>query len=284
MNKYFIFLIIFFVVANCSCTSKTSNSISVVKKNAGAVQTPSKQNHEVFQSDSIKKYSQLLKPLYVEVEPADLAETWRLPFGLPNRSDLNNINFISGFGAYRSTRVKGHKHSGIDIVPADKKSKLDVYAVSKGVVCFINQEAPVKTVIIKHRLKDGSIIYSSYIHLKEIYTERGKTVDDSTKIGVLYTKSEALKYGGNFDHLHLEIKKRIDDFSCASWLCMSREELDEYFINPSEFFKQHLLKISRKTAMCGSTSFFRCKTYWQINSKLAKLEGSNQEPGESAEV
>lgn len=76
--------------------------------------------------------------------------------------------------------------------------------------------------------------------MKEIFTERGVQVDESTKIGVLYTKSEALKYGGNFDHLHFEIKKRIDDYSCASWLCMSSEELDEYFENPSEFFKNHL--------------------------------------------
>ncbi len=153
---------------------------------------------------------------------------------------MNYITFISGYGTYRSTRVKGHMHSGIDIVPDDKKNSVDVFAVSKGIVCFVNHDAPVKTIIIKHKLKDGLIIYSSYIHLKEIFTERGKMVNELTKIGVLYTKKEALKYGGNFDHLHFEIKKRVDDFSCASWLCMSREELDEYFINPSGFFKEHL--------------------------------------------
>lgn len=195
---------------------------------------------EAIQPDSIKKYSQLLKHLYVEVDPTEPSENWFLPFDLSDRSNLGKITVISGYGAYRSSRIKGHKHSGVDIVPTDKKRALDVYAVSKGVVSFINQDAPVKTVIIKHKRKDGTVIYSSYIHLKEIFTDRGKKVDESTKIGVMYTKSEALKYGGNFDHLHFEIKRRIDDYSCASWLCMSREELESYFMNPIDFFKRNL--------------------------------------------
>jgi len=192
---------------------------------------------EAIQSDSIKKYSQLLKHLYIEVDPTEPAEKWFLPFDFPDRSELGNITFISAYGAYRSTRVKGHKHSGVDMIPANKKNSLDVYAVSKGVVCFVNHDAPVKTVVIKHKLKEGNVLYSSYIHLKDIYAERGQVVDEKTKIGILYTKSEALKFGGNFDHLHFEIKKRIDDYSCASWLCMSLEELDKFFINPTVFFK-----------------------------------------------
>jgi murein DD-endopeptidase MepM/ murein hydrolase activator NlpD len=239
MNKYQISLIILLLCAVYACTSVTTNS-NRMAVGADTIEATIVPSPEVIQPDSIKKYSQLLKQLYIEVDPPEKAERWFLPFSFPDRSNLGNITFISGYGSYRSTRVKGHKHSGIDIVPADKKKSLDVYAVAKGVVCFVNQEAPVKTIIIKHKQKDGSLIYSSYIHLKDIYTVRGKTVDESTKIGVLYTKSEALKYGGNFDHLHFEIKKRIDDYSCASWLCMSREELDAYFINPTNFLKSQL--------------------------------------------
>jgi|WetSurMetagenome_2_1015567.scaffolds.fasta_scaffold28156_3 murein DD-endopeptidase MepM/ murein hydrolase activator NlpD len=239
MSNYRKYLVLLLLCTTCSCTSRTNNNNSNATS-TDTVKTAYVNIPEAFQSDSIKKYSQLLKQLFVEVEPTEPAEKWFLPFDLPDRSNLGNVTFISGYGAYRSTRVKGHKHSGVDIVPADKKSKLDVYPVSKGIVCFVNHDAPVKTVIIKHKLKDGPAIYSSYIHLKDIYAERGQTVDEKTKIGVLYTKSEALKYGGNFDHLHLEIKKRIDDYSCASWLCMSREELDEYFINPYNFLKTHL--------------------------------------------
>ncbi len=247
MNKYLVFLIISLLLVNCSCTSKANSNSNFMKENAGTVKPFAKPTLEVIRSDSIKKYSPLLKQLYVEVDPPESVERWFLPFDLPDRSNLGNITFISGYGANRSTRVKGHKHSGIDIVPADKKNSLDVYAVAKGVVCFVNQEAPVKTVIIEHRLTDSTVIYSSYIHLKEIYTERGKMVNESSKIGLLYTKTEALKYGGNFDHLHFEIKKRIDDYSCASWLCMSREELDEYFINPFKFFKEHLIFTNIRT-------------------------------------
>lgn len=214
MDKNYKYLVVLLLCAVYSCTSRT-NSNNRITTSKDTVKIKDGPSSEVGQSDSIKKYSKLLKKLYVVIDPDELAETWHLPFDLPDRSNVKNITFISAYGSYRSTRVKGHKHSGIDIVPADKKNSLDVYAVAKGVVCFVNQEAPVKTVIIKHKLKDGSVIYSSYIHLKEIYTERGKLVDESTKIGVLYTKSEALKYGGNFDHLHFEIKRRIDDYSCA---------------------------------------------------------------------
>lgn len=220
-----------------SCSSGINNNNQHKSEITDTIKNADASSFEVIQSDSIRKYSKLLKNLYLEVDPPQPSEDWFLPFDLKDRSDLTMITFISSYGAFRSTRVKGHKHSGIDIVPANKKLSTDVYAVSKGVVCFINQEAPVKTVIIKHKLKDGTAIYSSYIHLKEIFTEQGKMVDESTKIGVLYTKSEALKYGGNFDHLHFEIKKRIDDYSCASWLCMSNEELNNYFINPTVFLK-----------------------------------------------
>ena len=170
MNKCHTYLIILLLCTVCSCTSGTNATNNSNASRTDTVKTTEVvPSPEVIQSDSIKKYSQLLKQLYVEVDPPELADTWLLPFNLPDRSNLGNATIISAYGSYRSTRVKGHKHSGIDIVPADNKNSLDVYAVAKGVVCFVNQEAPVKTVIIKHKLKDGSVIYSSYIHLKEIY-------------------------------------------------------------------------------------------------------------------
>jgi murein DD-endopeptidase MepM/ murein hydrolase activator NlpD len=240
MNKHQRYLTILFLCTILACNAKTNRNSNNDATRTDFINNTDESIPDPVKSDSIKKYSQLLKEFFVLVDPVDPAGEWYLPFELPDRSNLNNITFISGYGAYRSTRLKGHLHSGIDIVPANKKSKLDVFAISKGVVCFINQEAPFKTVIIKHKMKDGTIIYSSYIHLKQIFTERGKTVDELSKIGVLYTKSEAHKYGGNFDHLHLEIKKKIDDFSCASWLCMNKEELDNYFINPTCFLKTNL--------------------------------------------
>ncbi|MBP7461679.1 MAG: peptidoglycan DD-metalloendopeptidase family protein [Candidatus Delongbacteria bacterium] len=192
------------------------------------------------QSADIKKYSQKLKVFYREGDPIEIADKWELPFDLTDRSDIKKVHIISPFGAYRSSRVKGHRHSGIDIVPAAKMKRVEVFAISKGIVCLVNQDAPNKTVIIKHKLSNGEILFSAYIHLKDILVENGQSVDSHTKIGVLYTRSEAQKYDGNYDHLHLEIKKRIDDYSCASWLCMSRKELNEYFISPLDFLNQNL--------------------------------------------
>lgn len=208
-----------------------------------AAEVPQKnppQPNNIKQSDNIKKYSAILSKFFVEAAPAQEADAWELPFSVGNRSEISKIKFVGEYGDYRSSRLAGHRHSGVDIVPADKSAPLEVYPAAKGVVCFITQQEPVKTVIIKHRLKDGSTLYTAYIHLKDIFIENGQNVDEGTKIGVLYTKKEALALGGNFDHLHFEVKKRIDDYSCASWLCMSRAELDEYFISPRAFFKTHL--------------------------------------------
>lgn len=235
--------VLFFLllVFSWSCTMQTgnrntSNDNDTVKA-VGALPAANG-----IQSDSIRKYSKMLERFYNEAYPSGVADKWYLPFELPDRSDLKLIHVISNYGANRSSYVNGHKHSGIDVVPFAGSNVVNVYPISKGAVCFVKQEAPNKTVIVKHRLKDGSFLYSAYIHLKEILVKNGEKVDQNSKIGVLYTKREALRYHGYYDHLHLEIKKRIDDYSCASWLCMSREEMDEYFMNPADFLKLSLSK------------------------------------------
>jgi len=189
------------------------------------------------QSDSIKKYSDKMKRFYRFTEPSKIAEDWFLPFDISDRSDLESIRLISDYGTYRSGHVKGHRHSGIDIVPVGNKDSIIVFPSSAGTICLIRPTAPNKTVIIKHKLNDSTVIYSSYIHLKNIYVKNGQQVDQNTLIGVLYSKVEASEYHGNYDHLHFEIKKRIDDYCCASWLCMSQTELEEYFYNPLDFLK-----------------------------------------------
>lgn len=181
-----------------------------------------------------------MKRYFIDLEPSEVVGKWLLPFNSSERSDIKQIQIISGFGAYRSGTVKGHKHSGIDIIPSGRMDSVFIYPANKGRVCLIRPTEPNKTVIIRHKLTDGTYIYSSYIHLKDIFVNIGDEVDHDTKIGVLYTKSETTKLNGNYDHLHFEIKTRIDDYSCASWLCMSQEELDEYFENPLDFLKRNL--------------------------------------------
>jgi len=235
--RYFPILII---AVLCCCSNYNKKNNEVLKKDP--IQVKDTIEYALIQSDSIKKYSEKMKKFYINVEPSEIAEKWVLPFNLKNRSDLNMIQIISGFGTYRSGHAKGHKHSGIDIIPSEKQDTVFVYPVNKGVVCLIRPIAPNKVVIIRHKLDDGSFIYSSYTHLKDIYVKNGDELDYNTKIGVLYTKAEAKRYNGDYDHLHFEIKKRIDDYCCASWLCMSQEELREYFDNPLDFLKKNLNK------------------------------------------
>ncbi len=243
MRKYFLPILFPF----CLCIllgnkqyPKPVNQKQTAADRAEVVQNPSVQTSVNKQSDNIKKYSAILKKFFVEGTPLQEVNGWKLPFALKNRSDIRGIKFVGQYGDYRASRMAGHRHSGADIVPADVKIPRDVYPAANGVVCFVTQQEPVKTVIIKHKLNDGAIIYTAYIHLKDIFVENGQNVTDNTKIGVLYTKKEALARGGNFDHLHFEVKRRIDDYSCASWLCMSKAELDDYFINPKDFFKTML--------------------------------------------
>lgn len=222
----------------CSCTSHGINHNSSDPKN-GLLKLIDTTLKVLPQSDSIKKYSDKMKRFYRFTEPSKFADEWFLPFDIHDKSDFKLIQIISDFGAYRSGHVRGHRHSGIDIVPVENKDTVRVFASCSGTVCLVRPTAPNKTVIIKHRFIDSTIVYSSYIHLKEIYVENGQEVNQNTVIGVLYTREEALKYNGNYDHLHFEIKKRIDDYCCASWLCMSQIELEEYFINPLKFLQTH---------------------------------------------
>jgi murein DD-endopeptidase MepM/ murein hydrolase activator NlpD len=181
-----------------------------------------------------------MKRFYRFTEPSGTAEKWFLPFDISDRSDVKLVRLISDYGTYRSGNVKGHRHSGIDIVPVEKSDPIRVLSAGIGTVCLVRPAPPNKTVIIKHKLNDSTVIYSSYIHLKDIYVKSGQEVNQDTEIGVLYSRAEALKYNGNYDHLHFEIKSRIDDYSCASWLCMSRKELDEYFIDPLTFLTSRI--------------------------------------------
>jgi len=80
------------------------------------------------------------------------------------------------------------------------------------------------------------------IHLGEVYVKNGQEVDPDTRLARLHTREEAKKLGGFFDHLHLEVRKKFDDYGCASWLTMTRTEPDEYFTDPAAFITQHVGK------------------------------------------
>jgi len=182
------------------------------------------------------------EPAFVEVNPKEPVREWCVPFITGNRQKFNTIKVISVFGDARQTYLKGHIHTGADIIPAKGTGCIYVYPMANGVVCSIHLGHPHKTVVVKHMLPDSTFIFTSYKHLQEVYVKTGMQVNADTKIARLYTRAEAKKLGGNYDHLHLEIRKSFYDYGCASWLTMTKEELNKYFYNPVDFMRKNLGK------------------------------------------
>ena len=180
------------------------------------------------------------KEAYLDSKPARMASSWMVPFDTRNRYELPTIRVISVFGDHRESYLKGHIHTATDMIPANKTVSGSIYPMAEGVVCSIQLDHPHKTIVIKHLMKNGQLIYTSYKHLMELYVTVGTQVDQHTKIARLYTREETKKYRGNYDHLHLEIRKSFYDYGCASWLTMNTKDLNELFYNPMVFMKNNL--------------------------------------------
>lgn len=191
--------------------------------------------------DVIQEDKNRWKKFYDTTLPAAVAHKWYAPFLTSDRTDLNTIRVISTFGAKRLSYVRGHIHTGADLVPRRRSGgKINVFPMAKGVVCSIHLGDPHRTIVIKHKLPDGSLIYTSYKHLQSILVENGQQVTHETLLGRLYTSGEAKKQGGNYDHLHLEIRKRFDDYGVASWATMTKTDLDRRFYDPWIFMKKRI--------------------------------------------
>lgn len=200
----------------------------------------------IFSAKAISKNSYIestrlyYKSAYKDVNPTSIVKSWMVPFETKDRFDIKTIKIISAFGAHRDSYLKGHIHTAVDIIPAQKSGYTYVYPMASGVVCSIHLGHPHITIVIKHQLKNGQVIFTSYKHLQEVYVENGTQVNQNTKIARLYTHEESKKYRGNYDHLHLEIRKSFYDYGCASWLTMNDADLNELFYNPLTFMKNNL--------------------------------------------
>jgi murein DD-endopeptidase MepM/ murein hydrolase activator NlpD len=181
------------------------------------------------------------KPYFLDAVPEITVVKWYLPFEVPDRRNLKQLKVISIFGDHRDSYLSGHIHTAIDVNPAIPKSKLvEVYAIANGVVCSVHLAENQRTVVVRHKLIDGTVVFSSYKHLKEVYVGQGTQVNEHTRLARLFTPQESKKYGGDYHHLHLEIRKSFDDYGCASWLTMSQQQLDLRFYNPLRFLKEKL--------------------------------------------
>ena len=195
-----------------------------------------------IKKDYIGKDRVRWKPFFIDTSPTKKVDFWYLPFEAKNRSSFKEILVVSIFGDHRDTYLKNHIHTAIDIIPLHKQSTIYVYPLANGVICSIHLGHPFITIVVKHLLPDSSVVYSSYKHLAEVFVKTGMQVDQNTKLARLYTRQEAKKLGGNYDHLHLEIRKSFSDYGCASWLTMTKDELNRYFYNPLDFLKAHIVQ------------------------------------------
>lgn len=180
------------------------------------------------------------KEAYVDSKPTKVVSAWMVPFDTPNRYDIRSIRVVSVFGDHRESYLKGHIHTATDLIPAKRSALTYIYPMAEGVVCSIHLSHPHKTIVIRHQLANGKTMYTSYKHLEEIYVSAGTQVNQQTKIARLYTREETKKYKGNYDHLHLEIRKSFYDYGCASWLTMNKADLNELFYDPMVFMKSNL--------------------------------------------
>jgi murein DD-endopeptidase MepM/ murein hydrolase activator NlpD len=195
-------------------------------------------------ADHIQQDKERWKIFYQDVTPRQTVTQWKIPFKTANRFDLSTISVISTFGAPRMSYVKGHFHTGLDLIPRNSRGKqIYVYPMAVGIVCSIHLGDPHRTVVIKHRLANGEILYTSYKHLQEIWVTNGQAVTPETPLARLYTRDEARALGGRYDHLHLEVRKRFDDYGVASWATMKKADLDLRYDDPWKFMKEKIKPI-----------------------------------------
>jgi murein DD-endopeptidase MepM/ murein hydrolase activator NlpD len=84
------------------------------------------------------------------------------------------------------------------------------------------------------------MVFSVYTHLRDIQVMPGDYVDENRVIGRLFNQEEKKKARFSTIHLHLEIRKKMDDMGLASFTSLSRDELDKYCLDPHLFFREHL--------------------------------------------
>jgi murein DD-endopeptidase MepM/ murein hydrolase activator NlpD len=242
-QKYVLLLLALF---GCTNNHNSENTALLIKdcnvKKAEIIRRPTLFDRKDTNSRIGKCYMKIDTNIayFVEVLPLDTVSQWLLPFDVANRTDTSLIKTVSPFGARRTSHFRGHKHSGADIIPIKKDTGIFVYPVAKGIVCYERIKDPYSSVTIKHKLSNGTFIFTSYIHLKLVYVANGDTVDVNTKIGKLFTHREVRRYRGPFDHLHLEVRKNFDDFGFGSSHCMNKSELDSFFYEPINFLSEKI--------------------------------------------
>lgn len=162
------------------------------------------------------------------------------PFIETNRQSLSLIEKrITGiYGEYRRSYKPGHFHAGLDLKADFNES---VYTIGFGWIVQIFRQFPHQSVVVEHHLPDGDILYSMYVHIRDIQVQVGDWVDEEVPLARLFNAQELERADFRTpNHLHLEIRKTLADRGRASYASMSLAELNTACIDPLKFFKRHL--------------------------------------------
>ena len=166
----------------------------------------------------------------------DHSEYW-LPLGNNRTINYNKLDqrIIGKYGDNRNSKIKGHKHSVIDIQGDFAET---VYSIGKGEVTHIFRDFPHKTIYIRHNDRKNTVFYSVYIHIEDIKVYVGDLVTKHTPIGRIFNPEELILADfGTPPHLHFEIRHSIDDKGETTFKSMSVQDLNKFCIDPLEFFK-----------------------------------------------
>lgn len=160
-----------------------------------------------------------------------------LPFS--NRASFAELqrHVLSRFADGRTSYVRGHLHSGIDVAGAEGAP---VTPLCPGTVVDIHLGFPHTTVVVEHHDADGTRWFSTYKHVAAVGVAVGGVVEPATRLGRLFTAREQRTSGWKRTHLHLEVRRRFDDGGSASWTSMDRPTLDRFFADPLPLLRARL--------------------------------------------
>jgi len=188
-----------------------------------------------------------------------VAYDWKLPIETADRQDWATVFFEHDalFKTKRAafTNVKLHYHTGVDIQANGRHGKLDspgmpIFAVAAGKVVAIEDEVPQRRITIEHKLPDGTVVWSVYCHIAEERVVTHEVVSSETIIARRMNGRELDQHGWEYNHVHLEIQKKLLDsegefYHRKTFTCYSEEDVDEYFYDPILFLKRQFMNSGR---------------------------------------
>jgi murein DD-endopeptidase MepM/ murein hydrolase activator NlpD len=181
-----------------------------------------------------------VRPAQSREDPRFVCREFFSPFLETDRKSFRLLRRrLSGrYGDYRRSYKPGHLHAGIDLKGDFEET---VYPVGRGFVELVFRDFPHKSVVVKHTLTEGGVFYSMYVHLEDIRVEEGDAVTEKTPLARLFNREELQRADfGTANHLHLEIRKSLEDGGWASASSMTMEDLNRFCLDPLEFYRKRL--------------------------------------------